>query len=129
MMSILSHYSRSTGKVFRPDYPTPLDNDHKPGGLWLSDDNEYGWCQLIRSLVRRGSSGWEDGNEPLKHRFDFIIDPSQLFQILILTTLDDLRSFASAYGEASLKGCVVDGESGCGQHIEWSRVKCDYKGV
>ena len=128
-MSILSHYSKSPGKAFRSDYPTPLDNDHKPGGLWLSDDNEYGWCQLVRGLVRRGSSGWEDGNELLQHRYDFIIGPSQLNEILTLSTPDDLRSFASAYGEASQRGCVVNGEPGYGRHIESYRVKCDYKGV
>ena len=128
-MRILSHYSKTPGKTFHPNYPTPLDNDHKPGGLWLSDDNEYGWSQFVRTLVRNGSSGWEDGNELLKHRYDFIIDPTQPNEILALSTPDDLRSFASTYGEASMRGCVVDGEPGYGRHIEWSRVKCDYKGV
>ena len=129
MMRILSHYSKTPDKAFHLDYPTPLDNDHKPGGLWLSDDNEYGWSQLVRGLVRTGSSGWEDGNEMLRHRYDFIIDPSQLNEILTLSTPDDLRSFASAYGESSLRGCVVDGESGYGQHIEWYRIKTDYRGI
>ena len=128
-MDILSHYSKCPGKVFSPNYPTPADNEHKPGGLWLSDDSEYGWCDLVRGLVRKGSSGWEDGNELLQHRYDFIIDPAQLDQILVLNTPGDLRSFTSAYGEASLRGCVVNGEAGYGLHIEWHHIKSDYKGI
>ena len=128
-MRILSHYSKTPDKGFRLDYPTPLDNDHKPGGLWLSDDSEYGWSQLVQDLVRNGSSGWEDGNELLQHRYDFVIDPTQLNQILTLSMSEDLRRFASIYGEASMRGCAVDGKLGYGRHIEWSRVKCDYKGV
>ena len=128
-MSILSHYSRIPGRAFSLDYPTPPDNDHKPGGLWLSDDSEYGWRQLVRDLVRGGSSGWEDGNELLRHRYDFIINPSQLEQVLTLSTPDDLRCFVSAYGEASMRGCVVDEKSGYGRHIEWDHVKHDYKGI
>ena len=110
-MRILSHYSKTPGKTFHRDYLTPLDNDHKPGGLWLSDDNKYGWSQLVRSLVRNASSGWEDGNELLQHRYDFIIDPTQTNEILALSTPDDLRSFASIYGEVSMRGCGCQGRS------------------
>ena len=95
----------------------------------MSDDSEYGWCELVHGLVGRGSSGWEDGNELLQYRYDFIIDPSQLDQVLVLSTPDDLRSFASAYGERSLRGCAGDGEPGYGLHIEWHRIKSDYKGI
>ena len=84
-VNILSHYSKCPGRVFRSDYPTPPDNDHKPGGLWLSDDSEYGWCELVHGLVGRGSSGWEDGNELQQYRYDFIIDPPQLDQVLVLS--------------------------------------------
>ena len=95
----------------------------------MSDDSEYGWCELVHDLVRRGSSGWEDGNELLQHKYDFIIDPSQLDQILVLSTPDDLRRFTSPYGEPSLRRCVVDGEPGYGLHIEWHRIKSEYKGI
>ena len=128
-MEILSHYSKYPGKVFCTDCPTPPDNDHKPGGLWLSDDSEYGWPELVHGLVSSGSSGWEDGNELLQHRYDFIIDPAQLDQILVLSTPDDLQSFTTAYGEASYRGCLVNGEPGYGLHIEWHRIKSDYKGI
>ena len=57
-MNILSHYSKRPGKVFCPEFPTPPDNEHKPGGLWLSDDNEFGWYALVRQLMRRGATGW-----------------------------------------------------------------------
>ena len=39
---VLFHYSKEADKVFSTDY-CPGDNDHKPGGLWLSDDSDYGW--------------------------------------------------------------------------------------
>ena len=65
----------------------------------------------------------------MQHRYDFIIDPCQLDQVLVLGTPDDLRRFTSAYRESSPRGCVVNGQPGYGLHIEWHRVKSDYKGI
>lgn len=126
---MISHYSKYPNKVFSTGYPVPLDNKHKPGGLWLSDDSDFGWYELVSYLVRTGCSDWADGNELLRYRYDFVIDPSQLDQVLLLRTPEDLRMFTSAYQEPSPKGCVVDGKPGFGLHIEWHRVKSDYKGI
>ena len=126
---MLSHYSKSSDKVFSPYHPVPSDNEHKPGGLWQSDDSGFGWYELVSYLVRRGRSDWADGNELLRHRYDFIIDPCQLEHVLVLKTPDDLRSFTSAYQEPSPRRCVVDGQPGFGLHNEWDRVKSDYKGI
>ena len=74
---MLSHYSKEANKTFCPDYPTPLDNDHKPGGLWLSDDSDYGWRALVLDKLRGGCSDWADDKEGLQYRYDFAIDPGQ----------------------------------------------------
>ncbi len=128
-MNVLSHYSKRPGKVFSADFPTSSDNEHKPGGLWLSDDSVFGWYALVSKLVRRGASGWEDGTELLRYRYDFTIDPLQAEQILVLGTPDDLRNFVTTYGEGSLRDCVIDGKSDYGRHINWQRIKSEYKGI
>lgn len=126
---MLSHYSKYPNKVFWSGHPLPHDNEHKPGGLWLSDDTDFGWYALVSDLVRNGRSDWADGNDLLRYKYDFTIDPDQFHLVLILKTPDDLRSFTSHYQEPSSRGCVVDGKPECGLHIEWRRVKSDYKGI
>ena len=128
-MRILSHYSKDAGKVFSSGYLSPLDNAHKPGGLWLSDDSEFGWPDLVFGLARGGSRDWADGEELLRHRYDFSVRDDETDSVLCLTTPDDLRSFMSRYREASPRSCIVDEELGFGFHIEWNRVKSDYKGI
>ena len=126
---MLFHYSKEADKIFCSDCPTPLDNDHKPGGLWLSDDSDYGWYDFVLDRLRDGSSEWADGEELLQYRYDFAIDPRQSDRILLLKTPDDLRRFTLHYREATVRECVVRGKPGCGLHIEWERVKADYKGI
>ena len=127
---ILSHYSKHPGKEFLDDYSMlPLDNEHKPGGLWLSDDSDFGWYASVSERKRSGSSEWADGDELLRYRYDFTIDPNQLDQVLTLATPHDLRRFTAHYREGRPRECVVDGTPGYGTHIEWHRVKSDYKGI
>ena len=126
---MLSHYSKYPNKVFSPAHPAPPDNEHKPGGLWLSDESGYGWSAFVLDQFQSGSSDWADGKEMLRYRYDFVIDLSQLHQILLIETTGDRRRFTAAYREPSTRGCVVDGQPGLGLHIEWRRVKSDYKGV
>ena len=126
---MLSHYSPVRDKIFSHLFPAPADNEHKPGGLWLSDDTDYGWLAFVSEQLRRGSSDWADGEELIRWKYDFIIDPGDVGRILVLTTHEDFISFTSNYREASPRGCVVDGRAGYGVHIEWGRVKSDYKGI
>ena len=125
---MLTHYSRDPIQVFSNALHRD-DNDHKPGGLWLSDESDYGWSAVVSAQLRLGTRGWEDGDELLRYRYDFSIDPKQLGRILLLRTPDDLRRFTSDYREASPRECVDDGKPGFGLHIEWHRVKSDYKGI
>ena len=87
---MLSHYSKEPDKAFSTAHPIPLDNDHKPGGLWLSDDSDYGWYAFVLARLRDGSKDWADGKELLQYRYDFAIDPRQSGQVLLLETPDDL---------------------------------------
>ena len=127
-MKMLSHYSKEPIEVFSNALHRG-DNEHKPGGLWLSDESDYGWSAFVLAQLQSGSSDWADGNELLRYRYDLVIDSSQLDRVLLLKTPEELRRFTSAYREPSPRGCVVDGKPGSGLHIEWHRVKSDYKGV
>ena len=126
---MLSHYAECSNKVFSPRYRARSDNEHKPGGLWLSDDSDYGWYDLVSDQMRSGSSDWADGNIRWRYRYDFTIDPAQIGRVLLLKTADDLRRFTADYQEPSPRECVVNGQPGFGLHIEWHRVKSDYKGI
>ena len=126
---MLSHYSKYIDKTFSNRHPIPDNNEHKPGGLWLSDDSDYGWQAFVLDRLRWGSSDWADGEELLRYRYDFTIDPRQLDRILVLSTPDDLSRFTSNYQEASPRRCVVDGKTEYGLHIEWQRVKDEYMGI
>ena len=128
-MRILTHYGRKPNETFSPDYPVPRDNGHNPGGLWLSDDSEYGWAAFVQDRVLQGSAYWVKIKDRWSYRYDFAIDPAQSDRIVVLATPVELQEFASEYGEASSKECVADGKTGYGIHIEWQRVKADYKGI
>ena len=125
---MLFHYSEDADKIFSTARMRG-DNDHKPGGLWLSDDSDYGWYDFVLDRLREGSSEWADAHEGLRYRYGFAIDPRWSNRILSLKTPDDLRWFTSRYREATVRKCVVDGQPGCGLHIEWGRVMDDYKGI
>ena len=126
---MLSHYSKEVGKVFSLNYPTPPDNEHSPGGLWLSDDSDYGWYSFVMERWRNGDHGWGDGKEILQYKYDFEIDPLQFHHVLKLSTPDALQEFTSYYQESAPRDCVVDGSIGFGLHIDWGRVKTDYMGI
>ncbi len=128
-LKTLSHYSNVPNKVFSLDYRVPCDTDHKPGGLWLSDESDFGWAQLVSELERSGRRDWADGGERWKHRRDFKIDPGELAHIRVLKTPDDFRQFEDDYREPRARECTVNGKTEFGFHIEWSRVKSDYKGI
>ena len=125
---MLFHYSECADKTFCR-HSTSGDNAHKPGGLWLSDDSDYGWAAFVLDRLRAGDRDWSDGKELLRYKYGFKLDPLQSDQVLRLKTPDDLRRFTSHYREASVRACVVDGKRGCGLHIDWKRVKADYMGI
>ena len=122
-MPVLSHYSKQPICV-HPDQPPP-DNAHKPGGLWLSDDTAYGWRQFLGDRERNGDPDWTDAADLQRYRADFVILPSWLDDVLVMRTPDDLLAFVNKYGAPSARSCA----DGYGRHMEWDRVKADYKGM
>lgn len=64
-MKMLSHYSKEPIEVFSNALHRD-DNEHKPGGLWLSDESDYGWSAFVLAQLQSGSSDWADGNELLR---------------------------------------------------------------
>ena len=125
-MKILTHYSAEPLVSLRR-VSIVLDNLHSPGGLWLSDESEYGWSNYLEYAVRRNPSEWGDAGETWKYRTDFEVDTSQL---LWLKTESELHQFSSKYGEAQERNCDDDSSgSGYGLHIGWHSVKAEYKGI
>ncbi len=127
-LKVLSHYSKHANIRFTTNQ-LPKDNEHKPGGLWLSDDSDYGWYQFVLDQLHSGSREWADGKEILQHKYDFMIDLRQLDTVLVLRTPDALRTFILNYQEPLPRECQGESELGYGWHIEWHRVKTDYKGI
>ena len=125
---MLSHYSKHAISEFSNGLQPP-DNEHKPGGVWLSDDTQYGWHAFVLERLRSGASDWSDGKELLQYRYDFAIPPHQQNHILFLKTPEDLWWFTSKYSESNARNCEVGGMAGHGLHIEWHRVKTDFKGI
>lgn len=125
-MKILTHYSAEPLVSLQRFSHVP-DNSHKPGGLWLSDESEYGWSHYLKDAVRRNPNEWHDAGECWKCRTDFEVDTTQL---LWLKTESDLHRFASKYGEPQERKCCNDPSgSGYGLHICWDIVRAKYKGI
>ena len=126
---VFTHYSKeSILNLSRP--PPREDLDHKPAALWLSDDRDYGWHQLVTEQVDKGHWPKED-LEKLKHRYEFVIKPSQLAKVRILSTAKALREFTAEYGsDRNCQEGYNDTKAiGYGKHIEWECIKSRYKGV
>ena len=103
-------------------YSPTLDNDHKPGGLWLSDETEYGWLRFLEDRLASRDSEWNDAKE--RWRFKTPIDV-ELQSLLTVRNEAEMRAFVRMYGEPEQRAC----ECGSGLHIDWQRVKSDYRGM
>lgn len=128
-MKVLTHYGRKPNETFSPDYPVPRDNGRNPGGLWLIDDSDYGWEAFVQDRVLQESAYWVKTKDRWSYKYDFALDPAQSDHILVLASAKELQDFTFHYGEASPRECVADGRTGFGIHIEWQRVKANYKGI
>ena len=126
-MKSLTHYSaKPLGNLLRV---SPLqDNAHSPGGLWLSDDDSNGWLRLLERAVKENPDQWGDASETWRCRTEFRVDTDD--QVLWLRTERGLNRFVSQYGEPQERSCDGDQSgSGYGLHIDWNRVKTEYKGI
>lgn len=118
---LLFHFSRTPLRALSPVSPVP-DNDHKPGGLWLSDESEFGWSKLLQAVKLAGDPHWADADDWFRNVYEFDIDSSKL---ICLRSEADIWSFRWSYGESQPRMCA--GQTGV--HIQWSLVKARYKGI
>ena len=122
----------------------PLDTDHKPGGLWLTEDRKDGWKNHVIKCIAGNPLEWCRGD--LKYVTAFEIDPARLGEeVLAITSREDILTFTELYGETLRRNCkdedlvgiskqCVDSCSGqcfnCyGVHISWGRVKAAHMGL
>ena len=120
MMPLVHYSKRPVGQLSR--FSRKPDNKHSPGGLWLSDDAEGGWLDLVRRQIARGDQDWIQDRHKWAYMTPFVV---ALDQILWLKVEGDLHQFAESYREPQERDCGC----GYGLHIEWERAKADYKGV
>ena len=122
----------------------PSNTDHKPGGLWLTEDRIDGWKNHVIKGIGQKPQEWCYGD--LKYVTVFEVDPSCCSDsVLTIADEQDLCDFIGSYLEEAERNCKPDdllkvrGEcpSSCsgecyncyGCHIKWDRVKDDYKGL
>lgn len=122
----------------------PLNTDHKPGGLWLTEDRLDGWKNLVLKQIQKRPSEWCYGD--LRFVTIFEID-STIADSTVLTIArnGDMDDFLERYLEKSQRNCRGEDLDGirnqCGPtcsgscfncfgfHIGWDRVKVDYAGI
>ena len=123
---ILYHYG---GQLFPGlvRYSARPDNDHKPGGLWLSDDSDHSWPKFVKRAVKNRWRGWkEEDLHALRFKTPFRIKPNEERNVLKITTVADLNKFMGIYCESQARKCC----NGFGIHIDWDRVKSsEFKGI
>ena len=135
---LLSHYCKqkqdSNFPLTLSDMP---DHDgHKPGGLWVGDEGAgQGWRAFALKVRRDDPDDWRyhpefgDIKDDLKFRYDFRTRPGQHGDILEIRNLTDLDNFTEVYSEAKYRSCLVKVGSGYGLHIDWVKVKENFKGI
>ena len=133
------------GKPFnKSNSRLPQNTDHKPGGLWLSEDRKDGWKSLVLRRTLEHPSEWCYGD--LKFKTVFEIDRVRSIEnILTIACIEDMNYFLECYLEKSMRNCkgeylekiraqcIPNCSESCyncyGFHIVWDRVKVAYKGL
>jgi len=111
----LVHYSANEIKELKNDYKYPNKSCFycrmKPLGLWVSDDDDYGWRQ------------WCEKNdfclENLQYSYE--IELKEKANILLLKSEEDILHFTAKY-KIEDSHPQIDG-------ILWQKVKDDYEGI
>lgn len=110
----LTHFSYLPLKLdLKRQYALQRCDGMKPGGLWLSDENDYGWSQWCQS------EGF--GGDRLALQTKIIVDPEDL---CVLGSVGELREFNQEFKRPLLPGVL-----GGMQVIDWKRVKGRWKGI
>lgn len=143
-MVILYHYgNKPFGKLCRFKRP-PCDTDHKPGGLWLSEETNDGWKNHVLRSMRKRPEEW--CFDDLRYVTKFIFDLSQIDNIRVIENKDALIEFIDIYRESDQRYCggidlltvrkecaPANCQGQCfncyGFHINWARTKSKYMGI
>lgn len=91
-----------------------LDNPYKPKGLWVSDEDGYGWkewCEAEGFQLERLAYGHE-------------IELHDSAKLLTISTDAQLDVLTETYGIDLLKGIPIAGKS-----IDWQTLAKDYDGI
>jgi len=83
---VLTHHSGRELILDDRDYVQP-DRNHKPAGLWLSDDADYGWKEWCTD------ESWNVDSLVHTRNFVFTVDAN----ILWLSTLEEIVAFSNEY--------------------------------
>jgi len=84
----------------------------KPRGLWLSDEDEFGWREWCEG------EEWNLGG--LAYATEFALTPEG--NVLIITTEQEFKAFGEKYKGALYEGVQING-------IDWRKVQADYDGI
>lgn len=110
---------------------TPLRGDtcHKPGGLWLSDDDAgFGWLDHVAEALKSDQRKcWINDAQKIQYKTEFAIKGGEIDNLLVINCAVELEKFSLRYKENQPRDCC-DG-SGNGFHIQWNLVKAKYKGI
>lgn len=122
----------------------PLDTDHKPGGLWLTEDRIDGWKNHVLRRIAERASGWCYGDLRFMSVFE-IGQTCSAKNVLTITREEDMENFLESYLETSNRNCkgknlesirdqcIPNCSGSCyncyGFHIDWDRVKVAYQGL
>ena len=110
----------------------------------MSENRQDGWKKLVLSSIQGRPKEW--CRNDLRYKTEFRFDTSDINSIRLIETLDELNQFVDDYRESDQRFCnridIVDVRKECnrlgcqgqcfncyGFHINWSRVKSDYKGL
>lgn len=80
----------------------------KPKGLWVSDEDEYGWREWCRD------NDWGDGLA-VAHE----IEPTDEARLLTITSAAAIDEFTAIYGTSDRLSCWID----------WAAVASTYQGI
>jgi len=128
----LAHYSKDLIKKLDLSRNYPIGALYflgiftKPNGLWISDDDDYGWKEWCE----------EENFSKEKLAFKYDITLKEDSNVLILSNINDYKSFTDKYLTkyetifSSDFAINIDAEHSCITHsINWLNVSKDYQGI
>ena len=141
-MTLLYHFGSQPFDKNRRSLPQ--DTDHKPGGLWLTEDRIDGWKNRVLRGITERPSEWCYADL----RFISVFETDQAHfsgNVLTIACREDMDNFLECYLETSPRNCkskdlerisdqCIPACSGScyncyGFHIDWNRVKAGHKGL